>query len=39
MRPRSVRGDVAGSVNSRCMPRNTAIGTCRSEKKKMPVAA
>ena len=26
-RPSSVRGDVDGSVNSKCMPRNTAMGT------------
>ena len=29
-RPSSLRGDVDGSVNSRCIPRKTAIGTYES---------
>src|SRR4029453_11277569 len=39
MRPSSVRGEVDGSVNSRCMPRNTAAGTYASMKKYEPKIA
>ncbi len=39
IRPNSVRGDVDGSVNNRCMPRKTAMGMGSWKKKWVPVAA
>jgi hypothetical protein len=39
MRPSSVRGEVDGSVKSKCIPRKTATGMYESMKKYDPVAA
>ena len=39
VRPSGVRGEVDGSVTSRCMPRNTADGMSESTKYGTPVVA